>query len=109
MTRSIIFALLLLVSVAGQESQPKCNDIVGKWKWFVGPELSISADHSFTNGENSGSWKLTNATERKYMLTWDVGGFVDEVTLSADGRKLAGTNNQKNNVSGERIGDCSNK
>jgi hypothetical protein len=107
MTRSIIFALLLFVPVVAQESQPKCNDIVGTWKWFVGPQLTIKADHSFSNGENSGNWELTNAAERKYTLRWDVGAFVDVVTLSSDGKTLTGTNNDKNKVSGERVGDCS--
>jgi len=100
----LTISLLLGVSVLAQES--RCNDIVGTWKWFVGPELLIKADHSFSNGENSGTWELTNATERKYTLHWDVGGFVDEVTLSKDGMKLAGTNNQKNSVAGERVGKC---
>ena len=107
--RSLILALLIATSLFAQQSQPKCNDIIGEWKWFVGPQLTFSADHSFTNGENSGSWELTNASQRKYILRWDVGGFVDEVILSTDGKKLTGTNNQKNTVSGERVGDCANK
>jgi hypothetical protein len=109
MTRSIVLALLLVLPFIGQQSQPKCNDIVGQWKWFVGPQITFNADHSFSNGENSGNWEVTNAAERKYTLRWDVGGFVDEVTLSGDGRKLTGTNNNKNTVSGERVGDCTTK
>jgi hypothetical protein len=109
MTRSLVLALLLIIGLIGQERQAKCNDIVGTWKWFVGPQLTIKADHTFSNGENSGNWEVANAAERKYTLRWDVGGFVDAVTLSSDGRKLTGTNNDKNNVSGERVGDCSGK
>ena len=105
LTRSITMVLLLAVPTIAQES--RCGEIVGAWKWFVGPELVIKADHSFSNSENSGTWEVTNAAERKYTLRWDVGGFVDEVTLSKDGLKLIGTNNQKNNVSGERVGKCS--
>ena len=107
--RSLVLALLIATSLFAQKSQPKCNDIIGEWKWFVGPQLTFSADHSFTNGENSGSWELTNASQRKYTLRWDVGEFVDEVILSTDGKKLTGTNKQKNTVSGERVGDCANK
>jgi hypothetical protein len=66
----------------------------------------IKADHTFSNGENSGIWELTNAADRKYTLRWEVGGFVDEVMLSQDGLKLTGTNNQKNKVAGERVGKC---
>jgi hypothetical protein len=109
MTRSFVLALLLIIPFIGQDSKTKCNDIVGDWKWFVGPQLTIKADHSFSNGENSGNWEVANAKERQYKLRWDVGGFVDEVTLSADGHKLTGTNNDKNSVSGERVGDCSAK
>jgi hypothetical protein len=107
--RSLIFGLLLVFSLAPQESQPKCNDIVGVWKWFVGPQLTFKADHTFVSSENSGTWELTKAAERKYTLKWDNGGFVDAVTLSADGLKLTGTNNQNNKISGERVGPCNNK
>lgn len=100
----IVFLLLVAVPVIAQESS--CSEIVGTWKWFVGPQLIIKADHTFSNGENSGAWEVTNATERKFTFRWDVGGFVDEVTLSKDGLKLTGTNNQKNNVAGERVGKC---
>jgi hypothetical protein len=109
MTRSVVLALLLFAPFLLQGSQPKCHDVIGNWKWFVGPQLSINADHSFSNGENSGNWELTNAAERKYTLRWDVGGFIDQVILSADGKKLTGTNNDKNKVSGERVGECSEK
>jgi hypothetical protein len=104
--RLLVVALLLVGSAVAQEN--RCSDIAGNWKWFVGPELMIKADHTFSNGENSGTWKLADASEQKYTLTWDVGGFVDEVTLSKDGLKLTGTNNQKNNVAGERVGKCTN-
>jgi|SRR5262245_48776851 len=109
MMRSLVLVLLLAVPLAGQDSKPKCDDIVGSWKWFVGPELVVKADHSFSNGENSGNWEVTDAAQRKYTLRWDVGGFVDVVILSADGRKLTGSNNNKNNVSGERVGNCAAK
>ncbi len=102
----LLILLLLLVLPVLVSAQDKCSEIAGSWKWFVGPELTIKADHSFSNGENSGTWELTNAAEHKFTLRWDVGGFVDEVTLSKDGLKLTGTNNQKNNVAGERVGKC---
>ena len=102
--RLLVMTLLLAVPAVAQEN--RCGEIMGTWKWFVGPELIIKADHTFNNGENSGTWEVTNAAERKYTFRWDVGGFVDEVTLSKDGRKLNGTNNQKNNVAGERVGNC---
>jgi hypothetical protein len=102
--RILIVTLLLAVPVLAQES--RCSEIVGTWKWFVGPQLIIKADHTFSNSENSGTWELTKAAENKYTLRWDVGGFVDEVILSKDGLKLTGTNNQKNNVAGERVGKC---
>jgi hypothetical protein len=104
-SRVLIVILLLAVPAIAQES--RCSEIVGTWKWFVGPELIIKADHTFSNGENSGTWEVTDAAARKYTFRWSVGGFVDDVTLSKDGLKLIGTNNQKNNVSGERVGKCS--
>jgi hypothetical protein len=106
MIRTLVLTLLLIVPLLTQGSQSGCNDIVGTWKWFVGPQLSIKANHTFVSSENSGTWEVTNAAERKYTLTWDNGGFVDAVTLSKDGRQLIGTNNQNNKVSGERVGDC---
>lgn len=109
MSRLIIIALLLVIPVVGQQSPQKCNDIVGTWKWFVGPNLTIKPDHTFITSENSGTWEATNPKERQYTLRWDNGGFVDVLTLSPDGRKLTGTNAQQNKVSGERVGDCVDK
>jgi hypothetical protein len=106
MNSSRLLIVLLLLTVPASAQEPRRNDISGTWKWFVGPTLTIKSDHTFSNGENSGTWEVTNAAERKYTFRWDVGGFVDNVTLSKDGQKLTGNNNQKNAVSGERIGKC---
>ena len=65
--RLLILVLLMAVPVTAQES--RCGEIAGTWKWFVGPELVIKADHTFSNGENSGRWEVTNSAERKYTST----------------------------------------
>ena len=55
--RLLIVILMLALPSIAQEN--RCNDIVGTWKWFVGPELVIKADHTFSNGENSGTWEVS--------------------------------------------------
>lgn len=83
--------------------------IVGKWAWFNGAQVTINPAGTMTatmHGRdfNSGHWTLVDPHDRKFKLTWNTGGWVDELWLSWDGKKLAGHNQIQGAVSGERIG-----
>lgn len=103
--------LLALLSVFLLATAPLAqpDPLVGTWDWVEGQELRVQADGSLTvwlNGSqiNSGTWTLTNAVTRTYVLRHRTGGWVDTVSLSADLTRLSGHNNHGSAVSGRRIG-----
>lgn len=81
--------------------------IVGKWVWFNRGVVTVNRDGTMTHHlggkkRNSGTWRLIDAAERKFELKWKIGGWIDTLTLSLDGKKLKGTNNRGTPVSGTR-------
>jgi len=72
---------------------PDARDpIIGDWKWVTGDRVTIDANGTMARAHyDKGMWRHTNAALREYTLSWD-SGFVDTVTLSSDGQKLVGHN-----------------
>ena len=82
-------------ALAGQararEFQETCGALVGMWDWALGTTMIASADKSVRNlalVPNHGTWECTDPENRRFTLHWVLGGWVDTVTLSADGNKL---------------------
>jgi hypothetical protein len=74
--------------------------LAGRWTFADGAQtMVIQAEGGFDVYErhgykiNSGRWTLLDAEQRRYRFTHSLGGWVDTVTLSADGLSLDGTNN----------------
>lgn len=118
MARLIVLRLLLplflfsvpLESLPAQTFPPVVRppaetiSLVGKWRWMDNQVVTVGADFAFTAGNGrKGTWKLKDKTPRTYILTWDGGVFVDELTLSADGKKVIGRNNKDKKIKGDRI------
>lgn len=52
-----------------------CDAVVGKWSWFVGGEVTINADGTFTQTSgNSGRWECVDSAKRAIALKWKQGG-----------------------------------
>ena len=88
------------------EFDPKV--IAGKWKWVSGQELEIFANgtsKTWLNGVqiNSGTWVCNDKVLQSYTFRLDQGGWVDQVTLSADYNTISGKNQQGSVLSGTRI------
>ena len=67
---------------------------VGTWSWFNGATVEIESDGTQSSSKgNYGTWELTDPSSRLYTVSWVNGGWIDELTLSADGMNLAGWNN----------------
>lgn len=79
--------------------------LAGRWNWVAGQTLEIAADGSFKVFEGNRQINSGMATVEggRYVLRHANGGWVDTVTLSADGKLLSGTNNAGANVSGTRM------
>lgn len=81
-----------------------CEAVVGKWAWFVGGEVTIKSDGTFTQQSgNSGTWECTDASKRAVTLKWTKGGFVNRMALSADGANLSSTDPSQSLVKATRI------
>lgn len=93
--------LLLIIPVQAAS----CAAVVGKWAWFVGGEVTIKPDGTFTQQSgNSGTWECTNAVKGVVTLRWRYGGFVNRMLLSSDAQGLSSTDPSQPLVTAKRIG-----
>lgn len=49
------------------------------------------------------SWLLVDPKERRYQFRWGNGAFLDVMTLSPDGKRLEGENNEGAPIIGIRV------
>jgi hypothetical protein len=68
------------------------DSIEGRWTWFINGVVTFKPDGT-SEQENGtrGTWKLVDVQRRKYKISWEA-GWVDDLYLSADGKKLEGSN-----------------
>lgn len=79
-----------------REFEAVCTAIVGEWDWVWGSTAVVNADGTVQGIAlipNSGTWECTDPAQRKFTLRWKLGGWVDTVTLSADGNTVDAVNN----------------
>lgn len=77
---------------------------VGNWKWFVGPALTFDAKGAVTGTRRPAVWFWLDEDKRELQVVWggpDPG--LDKLTLSEDGNRLEGSNNDGTPISGSRI------
>jgi len=81
--------------------------IIGRWRWFNGLIVEITgggmvAKDSRGNMVDSGSWRVLDASKRRFEMKWRA-GWTDTLTLSPDNNSLEGTNQANGHVSANRI------
>lgn len=82
-----------------------CDAVVGKWAWFVGGEVTINADGTFTQQSgNTGTWECTDASKNAVTLKWAKGGFVNKMVLSDDQQAMASIDASQAFVKATRVG-----
>jgi hypothetical protein len=79
--------------------------LAGRWNWVSGQTLVIAGDGSFkvylgSQQINDGQWVSLGGNS--FRLTHRSGGWIDTITLSADGRTISGVNNRGNPLQGSR-------
>ena len=79
--------------------------LTGKWRW-VAAGTELAPVEFFTDGRAVGArvtgvWTLIDRAKREYRIEWS-NGYVDLVTLSADGRTLDGQNTEGSSVEARR-------
>ena len=77
--------------------------LVGKWAWPIVGNAEFLEDGTSKAGGETGKWKLVDKKTRKYKVVWSSNGYIDLLTLSADGTTLSGRNNHGGTVHAERL------
>ena len=69
-----------------------CDAILGKWAWFIGGEVTVNRDGTFTQQSgNAGTWQCNDGARGRFTFRWRDGGFVNSLVLSSDGQGLTST------------------
>lgn len=107
-TRVVYFGLVsaIMLIIASCMTTGGVSGVVGTWHWFTGETVTISPAYTLTamNGSdvsNEGVWTVVSAADRTIKLTWK-NGYIDTLTLSADGKTLSGTNQDGTQVTGTK-------
>jgi len=109
-TRLIVLGIMTgMVFGAGAtlpaEAAAPCEALVGKWKWFTGGVVSINPDGTIAHDPgNDGTWECTDAVKGRATLRWRLGGYINRLALSPDGRTLGSTDPSQSYVTAQRIG-----
>jgi hypothetical protein len=100
-----VFLLLGGISLAAPKEAP--DPLIGRWRWTDRQIVECRADQTFAvePTKRGGTWKLVpdKAAERKYVLTWDGGLFVDRLTMSRDEKELKGENQDGKKIRAAKI------
>jgi hypothetical protein len=100
---------LLVASVAAAGLPPAaeaatCEALVGNWAWFTGGVVSINADGTLRHEPgNDGTWECTDRARGQATLRWRLGGYVNRLVLSGDGRALSSTDPAQSYVTARKM------
>jgi caspase domain-containing protein len=76
--------------------------IVGSWDWYNGGIVELgAAGDIIVAGAQLGTWKRLEPGGRRYRLSWSP-GWIDTLSLSADGVRLSGNNQSGRPVTATR-------
>lgn len=84
---------------------PPAPGLPGRYNWVSGQVLVIQPNGTcqvFLNGQQINSCAWVSLGGDRYRLTHRDGGWVDTITLSADGKVISGVNNAGNPLRGVR-------
>lgn len=100
---------LLVASLAGAglpraAEAATCEALVGRWAWFTGGVVSINPDGTIRHDPgNDGTWECTDRARGQATLRWRVGGYVNRLALSGDGRALSSTDPTQSYVTARKV------
>lgn len=93
------------IGSAGSAPPPPVASLPGRYNWVAGQVLVIAPNGTcqvFQNGQQINSCSWVSLGDDRYRLTHRDGGWVDTITLSADGQVISGVNNRGNPLRGTR-------
>jgi TPR repeat protein len=104
----LISVMLIILSSGALQQQAahaaSCDAVVGRWAWFVGGEVTIKADGTFTQQSgNSGTWECVDGGRGAVALKWKHGGYLNRLALADGGTKLISTDPSQSFVNATRV------
>ena len=107
-TRMLLGVLMVIAGVAGlalPNAAPaaSCEAILGKWAWFIGGEVTVNRDGTFTQQSgNAGTWECTDGARGRFTFRWRDGRFVNSLAVSPDGQGLTSLDQSQWYVTAQR-------
>jgi hypothetical protein len=104
----VIGVFIVVAGVAGWAWQnaahaASCEAILGKWAWFIGGEVTVNRDGTFTQQSgNAGTWECNDGARGRFTFRWRDGGFVNSLVVSPDGQGLTSTDQSQWYVTAQR-------
>jgi tetratricopeptide (TPR) repeat protein len=99
---------LLLLQEALEKYPHEIAAYAGKWAWFTGGTVIFHPDGTMVYANaNDGTWQCTDGTQGRFVLRWRVGGYINSLALTTDGRHLSSTDQSQWYVKADRIGAIS--
>lgn len=86
---------------ANTPGNSSADPVVGCWRWFNNTSVAINSNGLVTAGTFTAQWRQVDSSRRVYTLTWPEA--IDSVTLSPDGRTMAGGNQYGYQMSATRL------
>ena len=102
--KTLALVVFLASGVAHGAYAGSCDAIVGKWAWFTKGVVTIKSDGTMVHEPgNDGTWKCTDASRGIVTLKWRVGGYVNTMVLSPDGRGMSSTDPSQSFVAAKKM------
>lgn len=105
--------LVLALMIVTPAHAATCRSVVGDWMWFTHGIVTIKPDGTMVYGgakdTNDGTWKCTDSTKGHVTLRWRLGGYVNRLGISPDGRRLFSLDPSQAYVSAVRVGEQNEK
>lgn len=93
--KRITFVLMMGVTISFLPSlalAASCDAVVGTWAWFIGGEVTVNRDGTFTQQSgNAGTWECNDGAQGRFTFRWRDGGFTNSLLLTPDGQGLSST------------------
>ncbi|MBX3329665.1 MAG: hypothetical protein KF722_04630 [Nitrospira sp.] len=108
--QGFIFVFTLVapgITLPSSAQTASCDAILGQWMWFVGGEVTVNRDGTFTQQSgNAGTWECNDPARGRFTFRWRDGGFTNSLLLSPDGQGLTSTDTSQWYVTARRTGSA---
>lgn len=105
--KSVLLLGITALSIPSSVQAASCEAILGKWGWFIGGEVTVNRDGTFTQQSgNAGTWVCNDGAQGRFTFRWRDGGFTNSLLVTPDGQGLSSTDMSQWYVTARRTGSA---